>query len=76
MSSFFFIAKVFYSKLQKYLLSEEQLVDNGYPRPTSETNVVSIKRDTIIEPVPMDSLGSNGQYSKYMYMWHKSVNAL
>ena len=46
--------------MQKYLLSEEQLVENGYPRPTSEMGVVSIKREKIVEPVPVDSLGSNG----------------
>ena len=38
-----------------YLLSEDQLVDNGYPRPTEEVGVASIDRgDTkppVIEPV-------------------------
>ncbi len=59
------VAQVFYSKLQKYLLSEEQLVDNGYPRPTQEVGVASIKRDKIIEPVPVDTLGSNGGHERF-----------
>lgn len=56
-----FVADIFYSKLQKYLLSEEQLVDNGYPRLTNDKGVVLIKRENTVEPVPVESMGSNGQ---------------
>ena len=40
-------------------------MDNGYPRPTQEVGVASIKRDKIIEPIPVDTLGSNGGHERF-----------
>jgi RNA exonuclease 1 len=46
---------VFYNSLSNYLLSEDELVANGYPRPTDSAGMASIniegRRTSIIEPV-------------------------
>ena len=52
-------AGLFYSKMQRYLLTPEQLVDNGYPQATGRVGVASINwgRDApTIQPV-----GVNGE---------------
>ncbi len=41
-------------------MTEEQLINNGYPRPGAEMGVALIKREKLVEPVPVESLGSNG----------------
>uniref|UniRef100_A0A1X7UNJ8 C3H1-type domain-containing protein n=2 Tax=Amphimedon queenslandica TaxID=400682 RepID=A0A1X7UNJ8_AMPQE len=50
---------VFYNQLLEYSLSEEQLISNGYPRPTGDVGVASLKIEgnarSQIEPV-----GQNG----------------
>lgn len=33
--------------MQKYLLTEDQLTDNGYPRPTPKWGVASIRREDL-----------------------------
>ena len=43
-----------------YLLSEEQLTDNGYPRPTQEVGVVSINRGDARPPV-IERVGENAK---------------
>ena len=57
---FFLIVDVFYNQLLEYSLSEEQLTSNGYPRPTDEVGVASLKTESStrsqIEPV-----GENGE---------------
>ena len=56
----FLIVDVFYNQLLEYSLSEEQLTSNGYPRPTDEVGVASLKTEistrSQIEPV-----GENGE---------------
>ena len=56
----FLIVDVFYNQLLEYSLSEEQLTSNGYPRPTDEVGVASLKTESStrsqIEPV-----GENGE---------------
>ena len=53
-------APVFYSLMKSYLMTQEQLLDNGYPLPTEKLGVAAInwggENPTTIQPV-----GSNGQ---------------
>ena len=44
------VASLFYKYMCNYLLTGEQLSDNGYPRPTSELGVASIDRGDATPP--------------------------
>lgn len=51
------LAPIFYSLMKSYLLTKEQLIENGYPQPTSKDGVASIKwdKDTpTIQPVGLN----------------------
>ena len=39
-------APLFYSHMQNYVLTEEQLRENGYPRPTGQAGQATIHRDS------------------------------
>lgn len=53
-------AEVFYKYMNKYVLSKDQLVDNGYPRPTAQVGVASINRGGATPPV-IERVGENAQ---------------
>lgn len=57
----FFSAIIFYDQLLSYLLSEEQLTTNGYPRPSDHVGVALINVERQLEPLP-EPLPGNGQY--------------
>lgn len=42
-----------------YLMTEDQLVDNGYPRPTSKWGVASIKKREGEVPTKVEAIGPN-----------------
>ena len=52
-------------------MTEEQLVDNGYPQAGTELGAALIKREKLIEPVLVESLGSNGM-SIHHIQWNLS----
>ena len=52
------VATVFVERLKAYLLTEDQLVENGYPRPMEEVGVASINRGGGTPPI-IESVGSN-----------------
>ena len=61
-------ADVFYHSLLNYALSEEQLVANGYPRPTNEMGVASINMEGRDSSTPLpEPVGENGKCT-YIYM--------
>ena len=51
---------IFHHHLMSYVMSEEQLVANGYPRPTDELGMASINRDSQASPL-IQPVGSNGE---------------
>lgn len=50
---------IFYDYMKTYLLNEEQLVANGYPRATAQEGTASIRREIDAAPV-IQPVGPNG----------------
>lgn len=52
---------VFREQLNHYLLTEEQLCQNGYPRPTKNLGIASINRENDrMVPAEIVPIGPNG----------------
>lgn len=58
---------VFYHHMKPYIMSEEQLVANGYPRLTDEVGVVSINRDGRTVPA-IQPVGASGKHGSHLNM--------
>ena len=52
-------APLFYDRMKDYLLSEDQLVENGYPRQTSQAGEASIHRDVGSQGSEIRPVGPN-----------------
>ena len=63
--------EIFIRYMHSYLLTEEQLVENGYPRSTGEPGVASIVRkpDDVNDIKPV---GPNGTYNIRTYIWYSA----
>jgi len=59
----FTVDEIFVQYMHSYLLTEEQLVQNGYPRPTSDPGVASIVRKPDDNSSDIKPVGPNGMYS-------------
>ena len=55
-----FTGPIFYDYMKTYLLTEEQLVTNGYPRPTAQEGTVSIVRRELDSATTIQPVGPNG----------------
>jgi len=62
---YFTTDEIFIQYMHSYLLTEEQLVENGYPRPTSDIGVASIVRKPDDNSSDIKPVGPNGVYSTY-----------
>lgn len=64
-------APVFYEMMKSYLLTGQQLVENGYPRPMGTVGVASINwgRDPPPDIQPVGTNGITGQHVHVVYVW-------
>ena len=53
-------APLFYSQMSTHILTEEQLVENSYPRPTAEEGVAVIHWREGDVPPEIQPVGPNG----------------